>query len=99
MPTITSDAIARSNRPETRNPLLRLPSAAKLNDLPPEAKAALRDVLLDLRADAQANADYCWAKHKAPMAAYFKALSVYCGHMSRLLRPAKVPSPDTSKAR
>lgn len=77
---------ARSSLAETRNPLLKLPGARLLLNLPPEAKAALRAVLLDLRRDAQLNADKCWRKHKAPMAAYWKAVAVYAGHLSRCLK-------------
>lgn len=29
----------------------------------------------------------CWRKHKAPMAAYWKAVAVYANHASRLFRP------------
>lgn len=92
MQTAQDQSVARSNRPETRNPLLRLPSSAKLAALPPEAREALREVLLELRIDAQANAEYSWRRHKAPIAAYWKALSTYCGHFARLLRPPKPPA-------
>jgi hypothetical protein len=80
--------VERSSRPEIRNPVLKLASAKALRDLPPEAKEALRLVLVDLRADAQVNADKCWKKHKAPMAAYWKCVSVYVGHTARILRPS-----------
>jgi len=60
-----------------------------LQNLPDEAKAALRLVLLSLRKDAKSRAQKCRITHKAPMAAYFKALSVYCGHTARLLGPLK----------
>lgn len=79
----------RSNRPDVRNPLLALPGADRLRELPPEAREALRAILLDLRKDAQARAEKCWKQHKAPVAAYWKATSVYCGHLSRVLRTPK----------
>jgi hypothetical protein len=47
----------------------------------------LRDLLLAIRADAQARAAECWRKHKAPMACYWKAVAVYAGHAARLTRP------------
>lgn len=78
--------LTRSNRPETRNPLLALPSVARLRRLPPDAKEALRALLLDIRADAAVRAQICWKRHKAPMALYWKVLSVYAGHAARLLR-------------
>ncbi len=78
--------LTRSSRPETRNPLLALPSADRLAELPPEAREALRAVLTDIRADAAERAQTCWKRHKAPMAAYWKAVSVYAGHTARALR-------------
>jgi hypothetical protein len=80
---VTAD---RSSLAQVRNPLLALPGAKRLRALPPEAKTALRALLMDIRKDAQARAEQCWRKHKAPMAAYWKALAVYAGHASRLLR-------------
>ena len=61
--------------------------AKRFAALPPDAKAALRDALLDLRAEARENAELSWRRHKAPQAAYWKALSVYAGHLARALRP------------
>jgi hypothetical protein len=65
--------------------VLALPSAAALADLPADSRAALRSVLLDIRADAAERAQTCWKRHKAPMAAYWKAVSVYAGHAARAL--------------
>lgn len=69
-----------------RNPLLALEAAKSVATLPPEARAALRSLLLAIRADAQVRAEKCWRTHKAPMAAYWKAVAVYAGHASRLCR-------------
>jgi hypothetical protein len=76
----------RSNRVDVRNPLLRLPAAERIAELPPEARAALRALLGEIRADARDRANECWRKHKAPMACYWKAVSVYAGHAARLAR-------------
>ena len=76
----------RSNRPDVRNPLLALPSAEAIRALPDATRAALRALLLDIRRDAQARAETCWKRHKAPMAAYWKAVAVYAGHTARLAR-------------
>jgi hypothetical protein len=46
-------------------------------------------LLLDIRQDAQVRAEKSWRSHKAPMAAYWKAVAVYAGHAARLLRAAK----------
>ena len=50
------------------------------------ARAALRAVLLDLALDAGGRADLSWRRHKAPMAAYWKAVAVYARHLARVLR-------------
>lgn len=79
----------RSNRPDVRNPLLALPAARRLAELledHPEIQAATRELLVELAADSRARAELSWRKHKAPMAAYWKAVAVYAKHTSRLFR-------------
>lgn len=76
----------RSNQATIRNPLLSLPAAEDLQSLSPEAKAALRKLLKQIQMDARVRAQKCWETHKAPMAAYWKAVSVYANHTSRLLK-------------
>lgn len=78
--------MTRSLRADVRNPLIKLPAAQRIKALSPESKAALDALLVELRAECRANADKCWAKHKAPMAAYWKAASVYVGHLRKLTR-------------
>ena len=78
--------VERSNRPDVRNPVLALPAFARLRELDEPSRAALRAILTDLRVDARARAEECWRRHKAPMAAYWKAVSVYAGHLARALR-------------
>lgn len=68
------------------NPLLRLPAAQKIKELPPEARAALESLLRELSADARNRAEYSWQKGKAPMAAYWKAVAVYAQHTARICR-------------
>lgn len=83
----SSDGLApRSSLATVRNPLLALSSTQALRSLPPDAREAMRALLLDIRKDAQARAEKCWRQHKAPMAAYWKAVAVYTGHTARLLR-------------
>lgn len=74
----------RSNRREVRNPVLSLPAFRELASSR-ETRAFLRPLLLDLRRDAAERANKCWKTHKAPMAAYWKAVSVYAGHIARAL--------------
>lgn len=89
----------RSNRMEVRNPVLALPATAGLQTLPREAREALRAVLNEIADDAAERAQTCWKRHKAPMAAYWKAVSVYARHTARAIghvKPAaKPPATDT----
>lgn len=80
---------ARSSRSDVRNPVLGLPGISAIQSLPLESRIALMSVLLDLRRDAQAKAEKAWLQHKAPMAAYWKAVAVYSGHIARAIRPHK----------
>lgn len=77
----------RSARPEVRNPMLALPGVREAaTSVPAESRAALRQILMALRADAQAKAAESWRKHKAPMALYWKCVAVYAGHIAKLFR-------------
>lgn len=76
----------RSSRSDVRNPLLALPAARALMDLPPASRAALQVILLDLAAAATWRANESWRRHKAPMAVYWKAVATYARHAARLLR-------------
>jgi len=80
---------SRTNRsldPAVRNPLLALASVREMQQLPPQARAAMRALLNDLRKDAKAKAERSWKANKGPLACYWKAVSVYAGHTARLLR-------------
>ena len=79
----SSRNLDRSARLETRNPLLALPSYQQLLALPPEAQAALRAILGDIRVDAAKRAETSWQQNKGPMAAYWKAVAVYALHLRR----------------
>lgn len=76
---------------EVRNPVLALPGFRRLRALPPGTRLVLASILDEIAADARARADQCWKKHKAPMAAYWKAVAVYAGHISRGLKRADPP--------
>ena len=80
----------RSLQTDVRNPLLRLPAAAKLAALPVGSRLAIAEILAELATDARQNAETCWKRHKAPMAAYWKAVAVYAGHTRRIVRSAHV---------
>lgn len=78
--------VARSNRTDVRNPVSKLPGVARLRALSPQQRAALREILMDIRKDAHANAEKCWKFRKGPLAVYWRAVGVYSGHIARLLR-------------
>lgn len=71
---------------ERRNPVLQLRAVAELRDLDPETRAILVGLLLEIRAAGRANAERCWRRNKGPMAAYWKAVGVYAGHIARAIR-------------
>jgi len=76
----------RSLRTDVRNPLCLLPAAQELCGLPEDSRKALKALLRQVSADARLRADKCWKTHKAPMAAYWKAVAAYANHAQRLLR-------------
>ena len=76
----------RSQAADVRNPVLALPAVERLRGLPPDARNALRAVLVELSADARGRAESSWKKHKGPMAVYWKAVAVYAAHIARALR-------------
>jgi hypothetical protein len=67
------------------NPLLALPSAQKLLQLPAEQRAPIEALLRELRADADQLAEQSWKKRKGPMAAYWRAVSTYARHLAHAL--------------
>lgn len=78
----------QSRADEVRNPLLRLPAAHRLRAMPPEIRQDLAALLHELSLDARERAELSWRRNKAPMATYWKAVSVYAGHLRRVIRPA-----------
>lgn len=78
---------ARSTRTDVRNPVLGLPHVDRIKDLDPAARKLLADILGDIAKDARGRAQESWRKNKAPMAAYWKAVSTYSGHIKRAVRP------------
>lgn len=92
-----TEIVQRSSRIEVRNPITALPNFDKLADLSPEARAALVAILGDIALDARERAEKCWRTHKAPMAAYWKACSVYAGHIKRAVAKATAPLEATEE--
>lgn len=78
--------VSRSKQAVVRNPMMALPAFKQLRALPEDQRYAIRMLFLDLAVDARIRADKSWKSHKAPMAAYWKAVSVYAGHTARILK-------------
>jgi hypothetical protein len=76
----------RSSRREVRNPMLALPAMQAVLALPPDQRLVLARLCEGIADDARARAEKCWRTHKAPMAAYWKAVAVYSGHLRRAIR-------------
>lgn len=75
----------RSNRPEVRNPVLALPAMDRFRALSPDQRQAVEDILREISSHAAGQAEHCWRKKKAPMAAYWKVVSVYAKHTARAI--------------
>lgn len=84
---IRNSASDRSSRAEIHNPLLRPLVARRIGDLPEPMRQELVPLLKELSADARGRTEASWGSQKAPMAVYWKAVSVYAMHLSRIVRP------------
>lgn len=85
---------ARASLPETRNPVLGLKSFRKFATLHPAALDALADLLGEIHTEAALKAEHCWKSRKAPMAVYWRAVSVYSGHIRRAIRRLRRAAPE-----
>lgn len=74
----------RSANRLVRNPVLGVPGIAELRESP--ARDDVVRVLQSIRRDAAERAEKSWRTHKAPMALYWKAVSVYAGHIARAIK-------------
>ena len=79
---------ARSSLAQVRNPVLALPSAQRLQELTPRERERVAAVLMDIRSEARVKAEDSWRRSKGPMAAYWKAVATYAGHIARATRRA-----------
>lgn len=79
---------ARSARREVRNPIYGLAAMEKIRALSPDARDALAAVLAELRVQSAEKAEASWVARKGPMAAYWRAVSLYCRHIrGAVLKP------------
>lgn len=70
------------------SPLLDLPAGRALLALPAEQRAPLEAVLRELREQANEEAERSWKRRKAPMVAYWRAVSTYARHTAHALSEA-----------
>jgi len=67
------------------NPLLKLPSARALMARPKAERALLEQLMRELRAQADAEAERSWKKRKGPIAAYWRGVATYARHVAHAL--------------
>ncbi len=68
------------------NPLLKLPAASRILDLPPEQREIIAGLFTDLRHQANAEAEKNWKRRKGLIAAYWRAVSTYARHTAHAFR-------------
>jgi len=89
----------RAQRREVRNPVLALPSVKRLDELEPETRAIVAEILNELAIDARQRAQQSWIKNKGPMAAYWKAVGAYANHIRRVIQiSARTPQREAKDA-
>jgi hypothetical protein len=59
---------------------------ASFEKVPNEARQALSKALTAVRHHATSLAEHQWKNHKAPMAAYWRVVGVWCGHFARAIK-------------
>ncbi|MDB5358800.1 MAG: hypothetical protein JWO51_97 [Rhodospirillales bacterium] len=80
-------AYGRSAKLMTRNPILALPSAQTIRDLPPDQRRPLGILLRELAVQADAKCKESIHRKKLPMALYWGACAVYAKHLARAIDP------------
>lgn len=77
----------RSAKREVRNPVLALPAAKAILELPAEQRRPLGLLLRQLAVDADNRAESAWTTRKGIMAAYWRAVSTYAKHLAHAIDP------------
>lgn len=78
--------IARSARPETRNPVLALPTMQRLLTLPLPLRALLSDLVADLGVEARTRSQTHLKRNKWWSAMYWRGVAIYAQHIARAIR-------------
>lgn len=85
---------ARAARAEVRNPILGMTAFRKFATFHPAVLDALADLLNEIHTEAAQRAEQSWRSRKGPMAVYWRAVSVYAGHIRRAIRRLPRNDPD-----
>lgn len=86
----------RGARREVRNPVLALPAAQAILDLPVEHRRPLGLLLRQLAVEANNKAEASWACRKGIMAAYWRAVATYAKHLAHAIDPASARKSATN---
>ena len=79
----TTTPIARGNRAEVRNPMLKLSEVREeFEALSPEARAALVAMLRTVSRACRESADHAYRTRKPPMYTYWQGLAVNTRHLA-----------------
>ena len=88
-----SSQVERASLAEVRNPILGLRAFQRLAALHPDVLQVLCELLHEIHREAAERAEHSWKTRKAPMAVYWRAVSVYAGHIRRALRRVQRAAP------
>lgn len=82
----------RGARLDVRNPVLRLPAAQQILDMPVEQRRPLGILLRQLADQANSEAERSRKRNKHMMFAYWKVAAVYIKHVARAIDPISLRS-------
>jgi uncharacterized membrane protein len=77
--------VARSSRPDVRNPILSLPAALELLALPRAQRLIMKRLLRELKAQCREQERRAYSQRKGPLTAYWMAAGTYAGHVAAVL--------------
>lgn len=83
---MSTGTLGRSAQPETRNPVLALPTMQRLRALPAPLRELLSDLLADLSCDARKRSETHLKRNKWWSAVYWRGIAIYAQHIARAIR-------------
>lgn len=85
MPLPGGGVFGRSAKDEVRNPVLGLPSARAIMDLPEDQRRPVGILLRELAKECDDQAERSWRKRKGFQAAYWRVVCTYAKHLARVI--------------